>query len=182
MWVYRWNLYWFLGRRTGVRKITGLKLFHNHMTIELLVPYLGFTEEMWKLSDRFRMDFLKLWLKVIWKAWSLHTFGHLTKSQIGNLLNKFVRFSKRKGQVRILSNWRRILKSACNATNIPIASNINRQSRNINLSVHNLLETMAHHRLNSYPGEIKKENYLRINNTNLSAADVAKMIKERFRL
>lgn len=47
-------------RRTGVRKITGLKLFHNHMTIELLVPYLGFTEEMWKLSDRFRMDFLKL--------------------------------------------------------------------------------------------------------------------------
>ena len=38
------------------------------------------------------------------------------------------------------------------------------------------------HRLNSYPGEIKKENYIKINNTHVSPENIAKIIKDRFRL
>ena len=34
-----------------LEKITELKLFHNHVTIELLEPFLGFSKEMWRLSD-----------------------------------------------------------------------------------------------------------------------------------
>ena len=34
--------------------------------------------------------------------------------------------------------------------------------------------------MNSYPGEITYENYLRIDNTELSAEEVAKIIKEKF--
>ncbi len=41
---------------------------------------------------------------------------------------------------------------------------------------------MERHRLNSYEGEIKKENYIKINNTNLNAVEVAEFIKERFNL
>ena len=37
-------------------------------------------------------------------------------------------------------------------------------------------------RINSHPGEIKEKNYLRINNTKISAEEVAKMIKEKFEL
>ena len=37
-------------------------------------------------------------------------------------------------------------------------------------------------RLNSEEEEIEKENYLRINNTELSAEEVARMIKNRFKL
>ena len=36
--------------------------------------------------------------------------------------------------------------------------------------------------MNSKEGEIKQKNYLKINNTNLSAENVAKMIKEKFEL
>jgi len=32
------------------------------------------------------------------------------------------------------------------------------------------------------PGEVKEKNYLRINNTDISAEEVAKMIKEKFKL
>ena len=39
-----------------LEKVTELKLFHNHMTIEMLVPYFGFTREMWRLTDKFRQD------------------------------------------------------------------------------------------------------------------------------
>ena len=35
-------------------KETGLKLFHNHMTIDLLEPLFGFSPEMWRLTHLFR--------------------------------------------------------------------------------------------------------------------------------
>jgi hypothetical protein len=41
---------------------------------------------------------------------------------------------------------------------------------------------MEKFRLNSIEGEIQKENYLKINNTNMSAEEVANLIKERFDL
>jgi uncharacterized protein YdcH (DUF465 family) len=41
---------------------------------------------------------------------------------------------------------------------------------------------MTKYRLNSLDGEIKRESYMRINNANLSAEEVAKLIKEKFQL
>ena len=41
---------------------------------------------------------------------------------------------------------------------------------------------MEKYRLNSNEGEIKFENYLRINNTNLSPDEVSDMIIEKFNL
>jgi hypothetical protein len=41
---------------------------------------------------------------------------------------------------------------------------------------------MEEHRLNSKEGEITRENYLRINNTDLSADEVARLIKDAFNL
>src|SRR5699024_3537054 len=40
-------------------KKTGLKLFHNHMTIELLEPLFSFSPESWKLSNLFRKEIFK---------------------------------------------------------------------------------------------------------------------------
>lgn len=37
-------------------KITDLKLFHNHMTIDLLAPLFGFNSEMWRLVNQFRKE------------------------------------------------------------------------------------------------------------------------------
>jgi hypothetical protein len=38
------------------------------------------------------------------------------------------------------------------------------------------------HRLNSIDGEINKENYIKINNTDMSPEEVAEIIKEKFQL
>lgn len=54
--------------------------------------------------------------------------------------------------------------------------------RNIEYSEMDLIKTMEEHRLNSKEGEITRENYLRINNTNLSADEVARLIKDKFNL
>ncbi|MCJ7842032.1 hypothetical protein MUB24_14200 [Lederbergia sp. NSJ-179] len=52
--------------------------------------------------------------------------------------------------------------------------------RNIKQLEENLLSSMDTLRLNSEAGEITEENYLRVDNTKLSAAEVAKMIQLRF--
>ena len=54
--------------------------------------------------------------------------------------------------------------------------------RNVEWSEYELKETMKKHRLNSFNGEIKKENYIRINNTNLSSVEVAEIVSGRFNL
>ena len=61
--------------------------------------------------------------------------------------------------------------------------NISKPSkRDVDTSNRRLLQDDANHRCVSYPGEIPFENYLRIENTDLSAAAVAQMIKDRFAL
>ncbi|GGF33749.1 hypothetical protein GCM10010954_36070 [Halobacillus andaensis] len=54
--------------------------------------------------------------------------------------------------------------------------------RNEVQSEQNLRETFKNHRLNSGEGEIKAEQYVRINNTNKSAVETAKLIKRTFNL
>lgn len=54
--------------------------------------------------------------------------------------------------------------------------------RNIKQSEQHLLETMESSRLNSKKDEIKNENYIRIDNTDLSPEKVAQLIKQNFQL
>ena len=56
--------------------------------------------------------------------------------------------------------------------------------RDLEWSENELLKSLEKHKLNSEPGEGEKifENYWRIDNTNISAEEVARMIKEKFEL
>lgn len=58
----------------------------------------------------------------------------------------------------------------------------NQQKEMLNKSEMDLINTAEKHRLNSHKGEITRENYLRIDNTNLSADEVARIIKDTFHL
>ena len=52
----------------------------------------------------------------------------------------------------------------------------------MNTSNQRLLRDDANHRCVSYPGEVPYENYLRIENADLSPAAVAQMVTDRFGL
>ena len=52
--------------------------------------------------------------------------------------------------------------------------------RDIEFSTQLLLRDDENHRMESLPGEIPSPNYIRIDNSHLSPADAARMIKERF--
>ena len=52
--------------------------------------------------------------------------------------------------------------------------------RDIEASNQRLIRDDEHHRMESLPGEITSPHYIRIENSNLSPADAARLIKERF--
>lgn len=54
--------------------------------------------------------------------------------------------------------------------------------KNVEFTEKELIEDMEKYRLYSNEDEFRDEDYIRINNTNLSAEEVAKMIKEKFKL
>jgi hypothetical protein len=54
--------------------------------------------------------------------------------------------------------------------------------RNIDHSENNFKESMMKFRMNSEEGEVKREHYIRIDNTNLDSVTVAGIIKREFNL
>lgn len=56
--------------------------------------------------------------------------------------------------------------------------------RDLEWSEKDIFRSLERHRLNSNPGEGEKifKNFYKINNTNISAENVAKMVKEKFNL
>ncbi len=54
--------------------------------------------------------------------------------------------------------------------------------RDVTASEAELINSMQTYRLNSYEGEIQRENYIKIDNTDLCADEVAELIREKFQL
>lgn len=156
-------------------KITNLRLFHNHMMIEPVIEIFG----------KFKGDTILKLREIIFKDFvnddnegMIHTlmWAFDMKSDweyVENLVNKFdevycveliasqqVRLERNKTENRLLNKA---------------------SKRDIEASNKRVLNEDLH-RLVSNEGEIPFKNYLRINNENLSAEEVAKMIKEKFNL
>lgn len=164
-------------------KNTGLKLFHNHMTIDLVANFFDFgTEQGRRLVGLFRQEI----------------FEEVSKSSLYGLIFTFMwAFDQQ-------SDWDYI-KKVCdlfesrgseiyfveleadydvrierNKTPNRLANKPTKRDLQHSESIFRSLEKK--YRLNSFEGEIKKENYIRINNTNMDTETVAKIIKDKFLL
>lgn len=164
-----------------LEKITELKLFHNHMTIELVNPFFSYgTKEGKRLVRLFRQEI----------------FEEVSKSDLYGLIFTYV------WAFDLQSDWDYV-KEVCNIfeskggsvffveLDADLAERIERNKtshrllhkptkRNTVKSEKDLKTTFEKYRLNSRAGEIKIENYLKINNTHLSPQEVARMIVEKF--
>ena len=163
--------------------LTGLKLFHNHMTIDLVSPIFDYsTKEAKRLVSLFRNEifeevsksdlsgiiFTYIWAFDLQEDWDyIHHVENIFESKGGTVY--FVELEAELDE-RLERN-----KSPNRLEHKP-------KKRDIEWSENNLKETMKMHRLNSLHREIEKEEYIKINNTYLSAKEVAEMIKEKFQL
>lgn len=165
-----------------LEKITGLKLFHNHMTIELLEPFFGFNYEMWELSTLFREEIFKSFSKSDNYGMTFTFVWAFDRKEDWQFVEKICDIFSSKGADIYFVELEADVEERLKRNKTPHRLEHKPTKRNIEQSEQNLLDTMESLRLNSEEREINRENYLKINNTSLSAAEVAKMIKDTFQL
>jgi hypothetical protein len=166
-----------------LEKTTNLKLFHNHMTIDLVSPFFSYGSESGKrLVNLFRQEI----------------FEEVAKSDLEGLIFTYVWAFDQQTDWDYIDKVCKIFESKCGDVYfVELEADVNERikrnkhqhrlshkptKRNIERSEKDLKDSMDKHRLNSKNGEIKRENYVRIDNTNLSPEKTAQKIKEKFQL
>ena len=163
-------------------KRTGLRLFHNHMTIEPVLEIFGDFEtktiqrlrqvifEDFAASDRVGMIFTFMWAFDMQEDWDfIAHVRHIFEEK--NLETEFY-------YVELVADQQTRLQR--NAT--PNRLKNKASKRDLEASNARLLRDDARYRLESLPGELPFENYLKIDNSKLSPEEAAKQIKEHFNL
>ena len=161
-------------------KITDLRLFHNHMTIEPVIEIFGYYDgetvagiretifRRFAASGNYGMIFTYMWAFDMQADWDyiehvkeiFRPYG--TEFYYVELIApQEVRLQRNKTENRLLHKP---------------------SKRDIEVSDQRLIRDDANHRCVSYPGEIPFENYLRIENADLPAAEAARRIKDYFQL
>lgn len=165
-----------------LENITGLKLFHNHLTIDLLSPFFGFGPETWRLSSLFRKEIFESFAESGSTGMIFTYVWALDLEEDWKFVDDICRIFESKGGVVYFVELEAALDERVNRNKTPHRLHHKPTKRNIEMSELELKTTFEKHRLNSHKGEITKDNYLRINNTNLDAKDVAQMVKKAFHL
>ena len=164
-------------------KITGYKLFYNHMTIELVRLIFDYNKEVYKKMNKLLRD---------------EILTEFSKSnEKGIILTYCFDFGKYLEQEKeVIYNWMKLfdesyvielettLEERLKRNESENRLKYKQSKRDIEYSKNDILRSLERHKLNSDIGQGKKlfKNYLRINNTNISAEDTAELIKERFKL
>ncbi|QOR64854.1 AAA family ATPase [Cytobacillus suaedae] len=164
-------------------RLTGFKLFHNHMTIDLVSHFFDYgTKEGKRLVGLFRQEI----------------FEEISKSNLSGLIFTYVWAFNMQSDWDYVKQVSQLFESRGGTVYyVELEADIeerlerNRSAnrlehkpskRDIEWSDRDLKSSMEKYRLNSLEGEIKYSNYIKINNTNLSASEVAGVIKDRFQL
>ncbi|MFA6355351.1 MAG: AAA family ATPase [Candidatus Paceibacterota bacterium] len=166
-----------------LEKITNLKLFHNHMPIELVNPFFDYGTPGAKRLVRLIRE---------------EIFKEVVGSDLEGLIFTFVWYFDDKKDWEYIESLVKIFRDkGAEIYYVELESDIEeriKRNKTENRLKHKpskrtdagsddkLRESLLNHRPNSLEGEIKEANYLRINNTNLDPEVVALKIKEKFSL
>ena len=161
-------------------KMTGLRLFHNHMTIEPVIEIFGqykgeavarlrqvIFEEFAKTSS-YGMIFTYIWAFDQPSDWDY----------IETVKGIFAPYDTEFYCVELVASQE--VRLARNATENRLANKASK--RDLDFSARLILEADSKYRLESREGELPFENYIKIDNTNLSPEETARIIQEHFAL
>lgn len=164
-------------------KLTGLKLFHNHMTIDLVLNFFEFGDPRFhKLVDEFRR----------------RIFEEVAASDLTGLIFTYVWALEVDSDRKFIDDSCRIFRDTGADVyfvelEADLAERLKRNEsefrltqkppkRDLKKSREKLLADSANYKLNSTGDFFYTENYLKLNNTNLSASDAARQIVDTFHL
>lgn len=166
-----------------LERITPLKLFHNHMTIELVSPFFSYgTPPGKRLVRQFRQAIFEEVAQSDLQGMIFTFVWALDLEDDWNYIRDLRQLFESKGAETILVELEADVEERLVRNKSPHRLAHKPTKRDIAFSEGDLLKTMEQHRLNSIEGEFEHDNYIRINNKDLTPEQVAATIKERFQL
>ncbi len=161
-------------------KITDLRLFHNHMTIEPVIDIFGYFDskvtlklrylifEEFAKSNNYGMIFTFMWALDCQEDWDI----------VNSIREIFEPYGTEFYYCELVAPLSVRLERNITENRLKHKAS----KRDIEASNARVIRDDNKHRFESFPGEIPYENFIKIDNTNFSAEEVAKMIKDRFNL
>ncbi|SDM20102.1 AAA family ATPase [Sediminibacillus halophilus] len=166
-----------------LEKLTGLKLFHNHMTIELVNQFFDFDSESFqRLVNMFRHEIFEEVSKSELSGLIFTYVWAFDQQEDWDFVEKICEIFESKGAEIIFVELESPLATRLERNLTPHRLALKPTKRNLEQSESNLRITHEQHRLNSRPGEINRKSYLRIDNSELTAQQTALLIKDAFGL
>ncbi len=165
-------------------KITDLRLFHNHMSIELSCKLFDHSEPEWHILNKtIRQTVFELFAKGDLSGLIFTYMCAFDEQSEFDYLNSVIELFEQNGAcchvVELAADFD--VRIERNKSENRLANK--ETKRNIEWSEGEMRKTSQKYRLNSYDGEaLPFESYLKIDNTNMSAQATARMIKEHFKL
>lgn len=167
---------------TELQKITGLKLFHNHMTIDLILNFFNWGDPQFKLVSEFRN----------------RIFEEVASSNLSGLIFTYVWAFDQPADKKFIDDCCDVFRAkGAEIAFVELGARLDvrlqrnksafrlqekRSKRDVDSSESLLLKHEKEHRFNSDGQFYYPENYLGIDNTDLGPAEVAVMIAEKFSL
>lgn len=163
-------------------KLTDLRLFHNHMTIEPVIEIFGSFNpraihrlrevifEEFAATENYGLIFTIMWAFDMQSDWDY----------IEHVKDIFMQRNERTEFYYAELVTSKEIRLERNATENRLKNKASK--RDLEVSRQRLLNDDANHRCESFDGEIPFENYIKIDNSHLSPEAAAREIKERFSL
>ena len=166
-----------------LEKITNLKLFHNHMPIELVSPFFSYSTEIGKkLVKLFRKEIFKEVVSSNLEGLIFTYLWYFDSKEDWNYLESLTNIFKDRGAEIFYVELEADTEERIRRNKTEHRLEHKPSKRNVEWSENELKKSILNHRSNSEDGEIKEKNYIRINNTDVSATNVAALIKKEFNL
>jgi DNA integrity scanning protein DisA with diadenylate cyclase activity len=168
-----------------LEKTTDLKLFHNHMTIEIIAPLFGYGSKSpvgTKLVNLFRQKIFEEFTKSDQEGLIFTYLWAFNKQDDWDYIDNVCNIFESQGGIVYLVELEAAVDERLERNKHPHRLSHKPTKRNLERSEKDLKDSMKKYRMNSKSGEIKRENYIRIDNTNLSPEETAQKIKEKFQL
>lgn len=163
-------------------ELTGLRLFHNHMSIELTRKLFAHSEKEWRvLNETIRSTVFRLFAEGDFPGLIFTYMCAFDIKEEFEYLQGIIDLFKSNGAkccvVELCADFEERLVRNRSENRL-----MHKESkRNLEWSENEMRTTSVKYRLNSYEGEaLPFENYMKIDNTNISPNETAKLIKSHF--
>ncbi|MGJ8528741.1 hypothetical protein [Maritalea sp.] len=160
-----------------LEKLSGLKLFHNHMTIDLVTKYFGFsTPQGQKLVANIRLEFFRAFAGSSQPGFIFTLVWSFDDPNDQKFIEEVSQIFEEKGAevfwIELETNFTERLKR--NRTENRLKNKPSK--RDLKVSEKNLISGHQTFRQNSLAGEISRPNYHKIDNSDLTAAAAAEQV------